>query len=101
MKEDFWLILHSSDSDSILKLMRIDVVSLVISSHISIDNFRGQIDRAVRKMNKTTFPYDKLSSNQVQSESQVQMVTQITFLFSVILKNTEMQNQVVKIVTSF
>ena len=62
MKEDFWLILQSSDSDIILKLMRIDVVSMVISSHTSSDNFRGQMSRAVRKMSKTAFLYGKLLS---------------------------------------
>ena len=62
MKEDFWLILQSSDSDIILKLMRIDVVSMVISSHTSSDNFRGQMNRAFRKMSKTAFLYGKLLS---------------------------------------
>lgn len=61
-EEDFRLILQSSDSDIILKLMRIDVSNMVRSSHISIDNLRGQINRAVRKMSKTVFPYGKLLS---------------------------------------
>ena len=56
-----WLLSPKKD----IRKTLLSVVSLVISSHISIDNFRGQIDRAVRKMNKTTFPYDKLSSTSI------------------------------------